>query len=319
MKFRTEVHFSEISEKINLDNQIFSIGSCFSSEICKILTNGQLQTYDNPFGTIFNPFSITNSVEKIVQKYQYGLDDLYCHQGKYISLDHHTDFDLMDAQSVLEKINHKIEEAHAFLKETKWILVTLGSSFVYELISSGNIVANCHKIPNQLFCKRLLSLDEIKNSLQKLITSFKKIAHQDVRILMTISPVRHIRDGIQENQLSKSRLIHSVHEVISAEKNCFYLPVYEMMMDDLRDYRFYKEDMIHPTEQAVHYIFEKFQRAFLSEETQRFIQECFKIQAFLNHRPTNPNHPDYLLVKEKIKKRIAQQQSCVQHPLNFKI
>ena len=315
MKFRTEVDIQESEHKIGIEDKIISIGSCFASEMSDLLKKGQLQTVNNPFGTIFNPYSINNAVKRLHDSEFYTEEDLITYDDEYISLDHHTGFDTRYIHQTLEKINDKIVEGNQFLQETNWVIITYGTSFIYEFLPKKKLVANCHKIPQKFFEKRLLTQQEIADAVYNTILNLKDICKDDVQILFTVSPVRHTKDGMVENQLSKSKLITAVHEMISGMENCLYLPVYEMMMDDLRDYRFYKEDMIHPNSQAVNYIFEKFGKAYFSHETKDFIKENFKISKALEHRTDDEKNPKYIEFKEKLSQRIEDQRKKVKHKI----
>lgn len=315
MKFRTEVDIKESGKKIEVEDKIFSIGSCFASEMSDLLQKGQLQTINNPFGTIFNPFSIHNAVKRLHDAEFYEEEELITFNDEFISLDHHTSFDTRYIHQTLDKINKKIEEGNSFLQDSNWIIITYGTSFIYEFIPKRKLVANCHKIPQKFFEKRLLTHQELTDSIYDTILNLKDICKEDVRILFTVSPVRHTKDGMIENQLSKSKLITAVHEVISQFENCHYLPVYEIIMDDLRDYRFYKEDMIHPNNQAINYIFEKFGGAYFSEGTKDFIKENFKIMKALEHRTNDEKDPKFIEFKEKLNQRIEIQRQKVKHSI----
>lgn len=315
MKFRTEVEFKNSEKKINISDAIFSIGSCFATEIHTKLTDGQLQTINNPFGTLFNPWAVYNSIKHICQNKIYTEEDLVLYQEEYLSLNHHTSFNSEEAHIILEKINHHITRAHHFLKKTNWVIITYGTSFVYEFLPQNVLAANCHKIPQKFFSKRFLTHEELTFSIKESISLIQNICADDVQILFTLSPVRHTKDGMIENNLSKAKLLNAIHEVISEFKNCTYLPIYEVVMDDLRDYRFYKEDLIHPNHQAIQYIWEKFKTAYFSDEAQDFITENLKIKQALEHRPSNANSTKHLNFLESIKERIRNQQNKVQHQI----
>lgn len=315
MKFRTEVDITKSEKKIEIEDRIFSIGSCFASEMTELLKDGQLQTLNNPFGTIFNPFSINNAVKRLHDSEFYIEDELIIYNEEYISLDHHTSFDTRYIHQTLDKINGKIEVGNAFLQEADWIIITYGSSFIYEFLPKQKLVANCHKIPQKFFEKRLLSHQELTGSIYNTILELKDICKEGVQILFSVSPVRHTKDGMVENQLSKSKLITAIHESISLFEDCHYLPVYEILMDDLRDYRFYKEDMIHPSTQAVNYIFDKFGDSYFSEETKEFIKENFKIMRALEHKTNDVKDPKFIDFREKLDQRIENQRKKVKHTI----
>ena len=315
MKFRTEINIDNSGEKIHFEDKIFSIGSCFSTEISDLLAKGQLRVLNNPFGTIFNPYSINNAIHKITKAEQYSETNLIEYDGIYLSLDHHSSFNSRKLEDCLAKINSEIKYAHQFLNQTNWVIITYGTAFIYEFTPQNKLVANCHKLPQKFFKKRLLTINEIQDSIKQTISYIKNHISQNVQVLFSISPVRHTKDGFQENQRSKSRLIDCLHEVISEENNCHYLPIYEIMMDDLRDYRFYKEDLIHPNQQAVNYIFDKFGKAYFSADTMDFINQNFKIHQGLSHKTSDENNPKYIEFRKNIDKLIEEQQKKV----SFKI
>ncbi|MGE4514650.1 MAG: GSCFA domain-containing protein [Chryseobacterium sp.] len=315
MKFRTEVNIKESQKKIELEDKIFSIGSCFASEMTDLFQQGQLQSLNNPFGTIFNPFSISNSVKRLHDAEFYHEEELITFEDEFISLDHHTSFDTRYIHQTLNKINTNIEEGNSFLQGTDLVIITYGTSFIYEFLPKQKLVANCHKIPQKFFEKKLLSHQEITDSIYNTVINLNDICKDDVQILFTVSPVRHTNDGMIENQLSKSKLITAVHEVILQFENCHYLPIYEILMDDLRDYRFYKEDMIHPNNQSVNYIFEKFGNAYFSDETKAFIKDNFKINKALEHKTDDEKDPKYIEFKEKLNQKIETQRQKVKHKI----
>lgn len=315
MKFRTEVHIENAEKKILLTDRIFSVGSCFAAEMSELLKNGQMQTLCNPFGTIFNPFSLHNAIKNLHDCKIYKEEDLIVYNEEYISLNHHTSFNSNYAHKTLEKINQNIELGNQFLQKTNWVLITYGTSYIYEFLPKNQLVANCHKIPQKFFNKRFLTEEELKNSITETIENLKDICENEVQILFTVSPVRHTKDGMVENQLSKSKLICALREVLPNFENCHYLPIYEIVNDDLRDYRFYKEDLIHPNNQAIQYIWEKFGNAYFSDEVKTFINENYKIKAALEHKPNDEKSPKHQEFLEKVKERIAIQQAKVKHKI----
>lgn len=314
MKFRTEVHIPPSEQKIQPSDAVFSMGSCFAAEMAERLSIGQIQTMTNPFGTLFNPNAVNTAITHISTGKTYTEEDLVLYQDEYLSLHHHTSFNSDNAEKTLVKINAKIKEALQFIQQSQWAIITYGTAYVYEFLPQNILVANCHKIPQKFFKKRLLSHEELVFAMTQTIQNLHK-TNDKLQILFTLSPVRHTKDGFVENQLSKAKVLTAMHEVISQNKNCHYLPVYELIMDDLRDYRFYKEDLIHPSPQAVQYIWEKFGAAYFSEETKDFIQENQKIQQALQHRPQDANSPKHQEFLAQIKQRIKEQQAKVAHPI----
>ena len=315
MKFRTEVEIPQSNAKINIEDQIFSIGSCFATEITNLLKSGQIQTLNNPFGTVFNPFSINRALKKLHDAKLYAEDELVFYNDEFISLDHHSKFTSRFSHQTLEKINTNLEFGNQFLQNTNWVIITYGTSFIYEFLPKKKLVANCHKIPAKYFEKRLLTNLEIADSIYETVVNLTDICKENVQILFTVSPVRHTKDGMIENNLSKAKLISAIHEILPQFENCHYLPVYELLMDDLRDYRFYKEDLIHPNKQAIQYIWEKFGKAYFSEETMNFVTENFKIAKALEHRPEDDKNPKYHEFLNGLKGRISAQQSKVKHKI----
>ena len=315
MKFRTEVDINASERKIGTEDCIFSIGSCFATEMHGKFSEGQIQSLNNPFGTVFNPYSVNRAVQQIYDAKEYQENDLILANESYISLDHHSSFDSRFVHQSLEKINTNIEEANQFLQNTSFVIITFGTSYIYEFLPKNRLVSNCHKIPQKFFKKRFLTHQELSDSISQTIDTLKDICKKDVQILFTVSPVRHTKDGIVENQLSKSKLINAIQESISEKENCHYLPVYELMMDDLRDYRFYKEDMIHPNSQAVQYIWEKFGNAYFTDETKVFINENNKILTALNHKTDDDKNPKYQQFLEKVNQKILEQQRKVKHKI----
>ncbi|MFC6268369.1 GSCFA domain-containing protein [Frigoriflavimonas asaccharolytica] len=315
MKFRTEVDIPVSDFKIETNHAIFSIGSCFSTEISNLLADGQLQVFNNPFGTLFNPFSINNAIKKMHSGEKYTEEDLVLYKDEVHSLDHHSSFTAQFPHLALEKINSEIEKGKQFLQQANWVIITLGTSFIYEFLPKNVLVANCHKIPAKFFKKRLLTHVEICESISESISLLKDICKDNVQILYSISPVRHTKDGIIENTWSKSNLITALHQTIYAEKNVHYLPIYEIMMDDLRDYRFYKEDMIHPNSQAIHYIWEKFGDAYFSSQTKEFIAESLKIKQSLQHKPSDSKSIKYLEFQRNLEIKMKEHQAKVKHKI----
>ena len=315
MKFRTEVQIPVSETALEIDDRVFSIGSCFSSEMSDLLKTGQIQTLNNPFGTTFNPYSINQAVKKLHDSQFYTEDDLIKFGEEVISLDHHSKFNSRFVHQTLDKINAEIEVGNRFLQDANWVMITYGTSFIYEFLPKKKLVANCHKIPGKYFEKRLLTHLEITDSIYETVTVLKDICKENVQILFTVSPVRHTKDGMVENNLSKAKLIAAIHEILPQFDNCHYLPVYEILMDDLRDYRFYKEDLIHPNRQAVQYIWEKFGSAYFSDETMDFVEENFKIAKALEHKSADEKSPKHQEFLSTIEKRIEAQQTKVKHKI----
>lgn len=315
MKFRTEVEIANSNKKIEVEDQVFSMGSCFAGEMSDLLKTGQIQTLSNPFGTLFNPFSINKAFKKLHNADFYEEGNLISYNEEFISLDHHSSFNSRFLHQTLDQINHHIESGNQFLRNTNWVIITYGTSFIYEFLPKKKLVANCHKIPGKFFQKRLLTHLELTDSIYETVINLQDICKDNVQILFTVSPVRHTKDGMMENTLSKSKLITAIHEILPQFSNCHYLPVFELMNDDLRDYRFFKDDLIHPNTQAIQYIWEKFGKAYFSKETQEFISENFKIAKALEHKTADEKNPRFIEFRQNLKNKIASQQSKVKHKI----
>lgn len=295
--FRTEFHPKPSGLQMGFDTKLLTIGSCFSENIGEKLRSGKIPALVNPLGTVYNPISIF----KLLSNEPLDDDKFVQVGGQWYHLDFHSQFSGRDKQTLNTVLQLKIKELSNFLSQAEIVFITLGTSYVYEWIESGAVVANCHKVPQKKFTKRLLSLEEMKSAFDHLKARMIEY-NPSIQFVFTVSPVRHIKDGIAENQLSKSLLRVLCYE-LSLGSQVSYFPAYEMMMDDLRDYRFYKTDMIHPSEMAEDYIWEKFQQTYFSDQTKKVLFEWAKIQASLAHRPFNlesENHQNFL--KEQVKK-----------------
>lgn len=273
------------------------IGSCFSENLGCKLQEYKFDVSINPNGTLFNPVSISKSIHSYIENKQYTSTDIFFHQELWKSWDHHSIFSNVDQEQILKNIHANTNSANAFLKNANWLIITLGSAWVYEN-ETGEIVANCHKLPTEQFNKRLLSAQEIKTHLSALIDSLIEF-NPSINIIFTISPVRHLRDGFIENNRSKSVLIQSVHELIEEKNTLYYFPAYELVMDDLRDYRFYAEDMVHPNEMAIQYVWEKFQQACIQQQSLQYFPDIHAIHSARLHKPFQPDTTGHKKFREK--------------------
>ena len=257
MELRTTFKIEPSPYKITYNDPLMFIGSCFAASIGSRLEMGHIPVMINPAGAVFNPVSVHNTIETIISGKIFVQDDLYCHEGTYLSFYHYTDFSSDDPAKVLEKINQRSKEALMFLKNAKFLFITLGTARIYRFKKSGIVVSNCHKIPSALFEPELLTVSEIvalwTSLLEKLFSLFPKL-----RIVFTISPVRHWKDGAHGNQVSKSILFLAVEELLNHSVKPQYFPAYELLMDDLRDYRYYNDDMLHPSTIAIDYLWDAF-------------------------------------------------------------
>lgn len=290
MQFRSEFNPPKFNKQININDTVMLMGSCFTDQIGNKISAHKIRTLQNPNGILFNPISISNAVETYLQNRKFDTNDLFFRNELFGSWLHHTSFSGLDKHLVLNKINTAISVANSFLKKADWLIITLGSSFVYEKLPEANdkycgVVANCHKVPADKFKRRLINSHEIKIVLQQLCTRLHEF-NNNLKIIFTISPVRHLRDGFVENNRSKAGLIEAVHSVV--DDSCiFYFPSYELIIDDLRDYRFYAEDLVHPNYFATQYVWEKFIGSCLDKNTREVLTEINEINAAMLHRPFN--------------------------------
>ena len=283
MELRTVFHIDPSPDKISYYDKVMFIGSCFASSIGAQMEAGHMPVMINPAGAVFNPVSVCNTLDCITKGKEFLIDDLYFYNGTWLSFYHYTDFSSTDPSVVLEKINDNSKKAFGFLKQSKFLFVTLGTARVYKLKKSGMIVSNCHKLPSEQFESILLTVDEIiavwTSQLDKLHSLFPHL-----QVVFTISPVRHWKDGAHGNQVSKSILFVAVEELLKLYPAPLYFPAYELVMDDLRDYRFYDDDMLHPSSSAISYIWEAFEGCYFDHSTINIWKEVSKISKAFNHR-----------------------------------
>jgi lysophospholipase L1-like esterase len=284
------------------------LGSCFSENIGSKLNHFKFQATQNPLGILFHPKAIENLITNALNKKIYLSKDLIFQNEVWHSFDAHSSVSSANEKVILNTLNAAISDTNKKLKEASHIIITLGTSWVYRFIETKTIVANCHKIPQKKFTKELLNVTEITESLEAIIILLKSV-NKEIHITFTVSPVRHLKDGFIENTQSKAHLITAIHTILH-EQNVSYFPSYEIMMDELRDYRFYAEDMIHPNKTAVNYIWEKFVDTCFSEETKPTMKDVDVIQKGVLHRPFHENskqHQQFLkkleIKKEKIKSK----------------
>ena len=297
MKLQTEIPLTkQLYNQIDYSSKLLLLGSCFSENIGEKFSYFKFQSTINPFGILFHPVAIENLITRSVNKDYYSENDLYFNNEQWSCLDAHSKLNKTSKEELLNELNTQLDETHNQLKVSNHLIITLGTSWVYRHIDTDKIVANCHKIPQKQFLKELLSADEIAESLEAIVSLVKSI-NPKISFLFTVSPVRHIKDGFIENTQSKAHLLTAIHKIIEPRKQMYYFPSYEIMMDELRDYRFYNADMIHPSLVAINYIWEKFKRVWLSEDALETSEIVASIQAKKAHRPFHPNsqaHQEFL-------------------------
>jgi hypothetical protein len=298
MKLQTQIPLSpQQHNQIDYNSKVLLLGSCFSEHIGAKFSYYKFQLSVNPLGILFHPLAIENLITRSVNKDYYSESDLHFHNEQWLCLDAHSKLNNTSKKELLNDLNAKIDHTHEYLKSATHIIITFGTSWVYRYMASDAVVANCHKLPQKQFLKELLSVEQIVESLEGIISIVKAI-NPTVSFLFTVSPVRHVKDGFVENTQSKAHLIAAIHQVVNPKNQLYYFPSYEIMMDELRDYRFYSEDMLHPSELAVNYIWERFTGAWLTKDATETLEIVASIQMKKNHRAFNPNsqaHQEFLL------------------------
>lgn len=302
MQFRSEFFPKPFPVKIKHTDKLLLAGSCFTEQIGSKLAAHKFAVLENPNGILFNPASIAKAISSYTAEKTYGEEELFYHNELWGSWEHHTRFSNIDKAAALNEINNSQKKAVAFIREADWVLLTLGSAFVYERREAAHtddyadVAANCHKIPTDKFNRRLLEPEEVKNILLKMMGDVAAV-NPVAKFIFTISPVRHLREGFIENNRSKAALIQAVHALTNND-NVFYFPAYELVIDDLRDYRFFAEDFAHPNYAATNYVWEKFVPAVIEESSQQLMKEINEINAAKSHRAFNPEseaHKKFLL------------------------
>ena len=295
MKLQTEIELKKQPDnQIDYHSKLLLLGSCFSENIGEKFDYFKFQSVSNPFGILFHPKAIENLIVRAVEQKEYSEKDVFFHNEQWHCYDAHSKFSNPSKELLLNALNVGLELTNQQISKSTHIIITLGTAWVYNLLETNKTVANCHKVPQKHFNKKLLSVDDIVDSLQN-ITEVIQQKNKTASIIFTVSPVRHIKDGFIENTQSKSHLITAIHQVLNT--NLSYFPSYEIMLDELRDYRFYKTDMLHPNETAIQYIWEKFKQVWLSETSNEVMKQIDTIQKGLSHKPFNPNtsaHQEFL-------------------------
>ena len=283
MDLLTGVQLPAAASEISYETPVMFLGSCFANEIGYRMAAGKLPVMTNPHGTLFNPFSVAGAVDRFIAGHIYTGTDIYLHQNRYLSLDHHTAFSSYERDVLIERLNEVSLSASVFTRKASFLFVTFGTSYIYTLKESGTIVANCHKLPSSLFVRRQASWSEIAARWRETLDRLAE-ANPSLKVWFTVSPVRHLSDGAHANQLSKAQLLLATEELLSHPAVEGYFPAYEIFMDELRDYRYYASDMVHPSETAIDYVWEKFSSIFISAHTLRLWNEAARITRAMAHR-----------------------------------
>jgi hypothetical protein len=304
MDFHLEFSPKHLPQKINHRHKLLLMGSCFTENIGDKLIVHKFSVLQNPNGILFNPVSVKDAIENYITNKVIDENDLFYLNEAYHSWQHHSRFSGITKVDAVQKINVSTSTAHHYLKEADFVIITLGSAWIYELTEkaaiakSGSVAANNHKAPADWFNRRLLSSPEVIDLLNAAILQLQQF-NPFIKIIFTISPVRHLREGFIENNRSKAALINGVHTATANFENVFYFPAYELVIDDLRDYRFFAEDMVHPNYAATNYVWEKFVATCIDEPSQELMKQINEINAAINHRPFNNSSIAHQAFKNK--------------------
>jgi hypothetical protein len=308
VKLQTQIPIQKVGSPIDYKSNVLLFGSCFAEHISKKFEYYKFQNTSNPFGILFHPKAIEKLLLKALHKQVYTSDDVFYYNERWQCYDAHSKLSHVSKEALLEALNSNVSLTYQSVIKASHIIITLGTAWVYVLKDTQATVANCHKVPQNMFEKRLLSSHEISASLKSVIREVKAV-NPNVQFTFTVSPVRHIKDGFVENTLSKSHLIAAVHQVITDERSIsnspMYFPSFEIMMDELRDYRFYSEDLVHPNSTAVNYIWELFQNAWIAPNVYPLMKEVDAVQKGLTHKPFNPSSQAHLKFIEGINNKIS--------------
>ena len=312
MQFTTKIPVQKSSFPIDYDSKIILLGSCFAENMGEKFQYFKFQAITNPFGIIFNAVSLEKLIRRAVENRMFTENDIFFHNDLWHCFEVHSELSNPDKDTFLESLNDLIRLTNQQLNDSTHIIITLGTSWVYRNIESDEIVANCHKVPQKQFTKELLSINQTEESLQSIISLIHSV-NPNCNFIFTVSPVRHIKDGFVENTLSKAHLVAAIHKTITNNPSLItYFPAYEIMMDELRDYRFYAEDMLHPNQTAIDYIWIQFFENYISESEFGLMNEICSIQKGLKHRPFNPNTESHQKFLNQLDLKIQTIQN--QHP-----
>lgn len=310
MKLLTEIPLERKSPSIDYQSKVVLLGSCFSEHIAAKLDYYKFQILSNPFGSLFHPCAIENLMNRSFLKKNYSEDELFLLNGGWHCFDAHSKLSNPQKEVLLMNLNNALELTHQRIIDSTHIIITLGTAWVYRSKKNSQIVANCHKVPQKEFSKELLSVQLLTQILEGMVALIRS-ENKDASIVFTISPVRHLKDGVVENTRSKAHLATAVHEFVKGE-TLSYFPSYELLIDELRDYRFYERDLVHPNELAIDYVWDRFKSTWISEEVYPVMEAVRQIQKGLQHRPFNPKSKQHELFRRGLQAKIEELQKT--HP-----
>lgn len=303
MKFQTQIPIPKSDFPIDYNAKLLSLGSCFAENMGNKFEYFKFSISINPFGIIFNPISLEKLIVRSLHKKYFTLNDIFFHNEAWHCYEVHSELSNPNKEEFLKTLNELIDSTNQHINTLTHCLITLGTSWVYRHVETNQIVANCHKVPQKEFVKELLSIPQIETSLKNIIEEISTV-NPNCKFIFTVSPVRHIKDGFVENNISKAHLIAALHSSNFQLPTSNYFPSYEIMMDELRDYRFYTEDMLHPNQTAIDYIWIKFFENYVAEKEFEVMQQVCDIQKALHHRPFHPNSESHLKFLENLNKKI---------------
>lgn len=304
MNFQTQIPIQKYDFPIDYTSKVLSLGSCFAENMAEKLEYFKFENVVNPFGIIFNPVSLEKVIVRCLHKKYFTEKDIFYHNEAWHCYEVHSELSNPNKEEFLSTLNQLIDSTNQNIEKLTHCLITLGTSWVYRHIETNEIVANCHKVPQKQFVKELLSIAQIETSLQNIISEIQAV-NPNCNFIFTVSPVRHIKDGFVENTLSKAHLISALNASNFQLPTSNYFPSYEIMMDELRDYRFYAEDMLHPNQTAIDYIWIKFFENYIDEKDFSLMNQVCEIQRALKHRPFNPNSESHLKFLENLNQKIT--------------
>ncbi len=296
----TKINIKPSVDRISYSDRIMSFGSCFSVDIMERLKRLQYAVLSNPAGITFNPSSIYHTIKSMITADSLPEHSLQLNGDIWSHPNFHSSFNSTQARITLEKINGSLQSARQFAQELDWVVITLGTAFVYQKKSDGSIVNNCHKFPTELFQKKLLSVEEIEHTLQGSIDLLNAIGERKKKFIFTVSPIRHIKEGLHENNISKASCLLAINNIVKGNSDCCqYFPSYEILLDELRDYRYYGEDLIHPSALALHHIFSLFSSNYLDDADQDLRKSIQSINMALEHRALHPDSEQHKIFMEQ--------------------
>lgn len=303
MKLQTQIDLDRQKNQIDYDSRVLLLGSCFAENIGGKINYFKFKNLQNPFGIIFHPIGIEKIVERAISNKRFVNQDIFSFNSQWISFEAHSKLSRPEKESYLNLLNDKLKDLKEYLTSASHVILTFGTAWVYEHRSSKFIVSNCHKIPQKEFQKNLLSVDDVYNSVNTIITMIRSV-NPGVTIILTVSPVRHLKDGFVENTRSKAHLLAGLHRCVDKNDNVLYFPAYELMFDELRDYRFYAEDLLHPNKTAIEIIWERFRDTWIASETIEIQKKVEDIQKMIQHKPLNPTSESNIEFEKSLSQKL---------------